>query len=218
MSNLEHKNFNLEIKSIDDKGEFVAYASTFGNTDLVDDIVEKGAFLKSLEKRPASDVLMLWQHDTTEIIGEWKSMEEDDKGLLVKGKLFIDDIQQAKEARFLMKKRLIKKLSIGFRIAKEAFENGKRLLKEVDLMEVSIVTHPANTEASILGVKCMKDLDIREFERKLRDECGLSQKEAKAVCAVGFKGLQRDDAELDEKKEDETEWSKVIETIKGFKL
>jgi HK97 family phage prohead protease len=215
---MDRKNFEFEIKSIDEKGEFIAYASTFGNTDLVDDIVQKGAFIKSLANRPASDVLMLWQHDTSAPIGEWKSMEEDEKGLLVKGSLFIDDIQQAKEARFLMMKKLVRKLSIGFKITKKAFENGKRRLKEIDLREVSIVTFPANPEADFIGVKCLKDLDIREFERKLRDECGLSQKEAKAVCAEGFKGLQRDAVDADEKKKDEAEWSEVIKKLKDFEL
>ena len=54
--NLERKNFDLEIKGIDEKGEFVAYASTFGNTDLVNDVVEKGAFIKSLQNRPSIEV------------------------------------------------------------------------------------------------------------------------------------------------------------------
>ena len=214
--NLERKNFDLEIKGIDEKGEFVAYASTFGNTDLVNDVVEKGAFIKSLQNRPAEEVLMLWQHDTSEIIGEWKDMKEDEHGLLVKGQLFIDDIQQAKEAFFLMKKKLIKKLSIGFKIVNKAWENGKRMLKEVDLLEVSVVTFPANPEASILGVKNMKDLTVREFEEKLRD-VGFSQKEAKAIIADGFKGLNQRDAE-DDNQVKTGDWSEVINYIEGMKL
>ena len=215
--NLERKNFDLEIKGIDEKGEFVAYASTFGNTDLVNDVVEKGAFIKSLQNRPAEEVLMLWQHDTSEIIGEWKDMKEDEHGLLVKGQLFIDDIQQAKEAFFLMKKKLIKKLSIGFKIVNKAWENGKRMLKEVDLLEVSVVTFPANPEASILGVKNMKDLTVREFEEKLRD-VGFSQKEAKAIIADGFKGLNQRDADEDNNQVKTDDWSEVYKYLEGMKL
>ena len=214
--NLERKNFDLEIKGIDEKGEFVAYASTFGNTDLVNDVVEKGAFIKSLQNRPAEEVLMLWQHDTSEIIGEWKDMKEDEHGLLVKGQLFIDDIQQAKEAFFLMKKKLIKKLSIGFKIVNKAWEGGKRMLKEVDLLEVSVVTFPANPEASILGVKNMKDMTIRDLERCLRD-VGLSNKQAKAVAADGFKGLNQRDAEEDNQVKTDN-WSEVIKYLEGMKL
>lgn len=215
--NIERKHFDLEIKNIDEKGVFQAYASTFGNTDLVDDIVEKGAFIKSLENRPAQEVLMLWQHDNSEIIGEWKSMQEDEKGLLVEGKLFIEDIQQAKEAFFLMKKKLIKKLSIGFKIVSKAFESGKRLLKEVDLIEVSVVTFPANPEADIIGVKNMKDLTIRQFEQKLRD-VGFSQNEVKHISAEGFKGLQRDVADIEQQENKTDDWSEVTKYLKDCKL
>ena len=72
-----------------------------------------------------------------------------------------------------------------------------------------------NTEADLLTVKNMKDLDIRQFEQKLRD-VGLSQKEAKAVCADGFKGLQRDDVNEEEVKTDD--WSEVIKHIEDIKL
>ena len=89
--NLEKKNlsFDFEMKNLDDKGEFVAYASTFGNKDLGDDVVVKGAFKKSLEEKGAESVFMFWQHDSDVIVGEWKSMEEDEHGLLVKGQLFL---------------------------------------------------------------------------------------------------------------------------------
>ena len=218
MITLEHKSFDIEIKNIDEKGRFTAYASTFGNVDRVNDTVVKGAFTRTLENRNLKEIYMFWQHKTDVIIGEWLSMVEDEKGLLVEGQLFIKDIQQAQEAYFLMKQGLIAKLSIGFQLIKKSFEAGKRILEEIKLLEISPVTFPADEKADIMDVKNMKDLDIREFERKLRDECGLSQKEAKAVCAVGFKGLQRDDAELDEKKEDEAVWSEFVKTIKDYKL
>lgn len=212
-------NIPFEIKSMDDeKGTFVAYGSTSGNEDLGGDVVVKGAFKKSLTENPAANVFMFYQHDSKEIIGEYTHIEEDDHGLKIEGRLFIDNIKRASETHFLMKKGLINKFSIGYQIVKKSFDKGRRMLEELKLVEVSPVTFPMNTEAGLLGVKCMKDLDIREFERKLRDECGLSQKEAKAVCAVGFKGLQRDDAELDEKKKDEAVWSEFIKTIKDYKL
>ncbi len=217
MNKIEQKSYDFEVKSIDEKGVFIAYASTFGNTDKVDDVVEKGAFLKSLQDRPASKVFMFWQHDNKEIIGEWTNMEEDAKGLLVEGKLFIDDIQQAKEAFFLMRKKLINKLSIGFRIIEKTFEAGKRMLKAVDLIEVSIVTFPANEEASIIAVKNMKELTIREFEEKLRD-VGFSRKESEAIGAKGFDGLQRDVAGDEHKEEKTDDWSEFIKELKEFKL
>jgi len=210
--NLEKKNlsFDFEMKNLDEKGEFIAYASTHGK-DLGNDIVVKGAFTKSLEEKGAEEVFMFWQHDSDVIIGEWKSMQEDEHGLKVEGKLFINDIQQAKEAFFLMKKGLIKSLSIGFQIVQKSMKNGVRMLEEVKLHEVSVVTFPMNTEAEILAVKKVEDLTVREFEEKLRD-VGLTQKQAKAVIAEGWKGLQRDVVTDEEEKAD---WSKdVINLIK----
>lgn len=219
MSKLECKNIPFEVKAIDEDGSFIAYGST-RDEDLGNDVMMEGCFANTLQEKNIDDILLLLQHDTGEIIGEFNSIEEDHKGLLVKGQLFINDIAKAAETRFLMLKKKLKAMSIGFRIAPNGSfrEDGKRMIKEAELVEISVVTFPMNPEALILGVKCMKDLDIREFERKLRDECGLSQKEAKAVCADGFKGLQRDAVDEDEKKEDEAVWSEFVKTIKDYKL
>ena len=146
----------FEIKNMDEeKGTFVAYGSTFGNEDLGGDVVVKGAFTKSLKDTPASEVYMFYNHDTKEIIGEYTSIKEDEHGLLIEGKLFIDNIQRARETHFLMMKGLIKKFSIGFQTVKKGFESGKRMLKELKLIEVSPVTFPMNTEADLLGFKSM---------------------------------------------------------------
>ena len=209
-------NIPFEIKSMDDeKGTFIAYGSTSGNEDLGGDVVVKGAFKKSLTETPAEKVYMFYNHDSKEIIGEYTHIEEDDHGLKIEGRLFIDNIKRAEETHFLMKKGLINKFSIGYRIVKKSFDKGRRMLEELKLIEVSPVTFPMNPEAELLGVKNMKDLDIREFERKLRDECGLSQKEAKAVCAEGFKGLQRDVVANKEEEAEDKQWSEVVKQLKG---
>jgi len=146
----------FEIKAIDhEKGSFVAYGSTFGNEDLGGDVVVKGAFKKSLNDIPASEVYMFYNHDSKEIIGQYTHIEEDEHGLKIEGKLFIDDIARAKETHFLMKKGLIKKFSIGFQIIKKTFDKGRRMLEEIKLIEISPVTFPMNPEAELLGVKNM---------------------------------------------------------------
>ena len=179
----------FEIKEMnDEKGTFVAYGSTFGNEDQGGDVVVKGAFTKSLEEKDASKVFMFFNHDTKEIIGEYTSLKEDDRGLIMEGKLFIDNIQRAKEVHFLMKKGLIKKFSIGFRTIKKSFEQGVRMLKELDLIEVSPVVFPMNTEADLLGVKSMTieqdKIDtiksISDVDDVLRD-AGFSKKAAEAL-------------------------------------
>ena len=82
-------------------------------------------------------------------------MEEDEKGLRIEGKLFVDDIARARETQFLMKKGLIKKFSIGYQVIKKTFDKGRRMLEELKLIEVSPVTFPMNPEAELLGVKNM---------------------------------------------------------------
>ena len=209
---LEHKDFKFDIKGIDDEGKFSGYASTFGNEDLVGDIVQKGAFTKTLLKG-AESVQMFYQHDSTKIIGEYTKLVEDEKGLFFEGQLYIKDIQLARETHFLMQKRKIKAVSIGYRIESKSFDgDGRRLLKQVDLEEISPVTFPANPQASIDQVKSVEDMTEREFEKSLRDVVGLSQKQAKALMSGGFAAMNRDDSEQEEKSSEWNESCKKLES------
>lgn len=195
---MERQDFNLEIKAIDESGVFSGYASTFGNEDLGGDIVQKGAFTKTLSKG-AESVLMFYQHDSAEIIGEFTKLHEDEKGLFFEGKLFIDDIQRAKETRFLMQKKKLKAVSIGYTIESKGFDaDGRRLLKEIDLKEISVVTFPMNEMATIDAVKSVEEMTEREFEKSLRDVVGLSQKQAKALMSGGYAAMNRDDSQQKE--------------------
>lgn len=193
---------NFEIKSLnEEKGIFEGYASTFGNEDFVGDVVCKGAYQDFLSKKSVHDVYMFYQHDNSEIIGKWLEMREDENGLYVKGQLFINNIQRAKETLFLMKENLLRKMSIGYQIVEKAFEGGVRMLKKLNLKEVSIVTFPANDKADVLAVKQSEALEKRDFEKILRD-AGLSKKDAKAFIADGYKALNRDDLNTKENEEE----------------
>ena len=68
------------------KGMFEGYASVFGNKDLGNDVVEKGAFMRSLRRKGAKKIKMLYQHDT-KAIGVFDQVKEDEDGLYVKGRL-----------------------------------------------------------------------------------------------------------------------------------
>ncbi len=211
---MERKNLDFEIKSEDD-GTFVAYGSTFGNVDLVGDIVQKGAFTKSLEKKGAGGVKMFLQHNSNDIIGKFTDIFEDEKGLVIRGKFYLGNIQKADETHFLMKQGEITQFSIGYRVVSKAFDGaGNTLLKEIDLIEVSPVTFPANPEAQLVGVKSIKELSKKELEQKLRD-VGFSQKEAKSFIADGFNGLKERDAVEDHKQKEADEWSKFTKIVKG---
>ena len=199
MKQITNKSFPFEIKTISETGAFTGYASVFGNEDLWGDIVVAGAFSKSIaEKKPA----MLWQHNSDEPIGIWTVIKEDDKGLYVEGQLLIDGVAKAKEAYELLAAKAISGLSIGYRAVswewrkKDDSKDEVRLLKEIDLWEISLVTFPANTEARVGDVKDLNTL--RDIEGFLRD-AGCSRNEAKGIIAQ-IRDAQRD-ADNEEEKE-----------------
>ena len=100
---------------------------------------------------------MLWQHDPTRPIGVWDEIREDDSGLWVKGRL-LPEVAQAREAAALIQAGAIDGLSIGYRtIRAERDQKGRRVLAEVELWEVSLVTFPMLPEAKV-GRKEAEDL------------------------------------------------------------
>ncbi|MFO1104376.1 MAG: HK97 family phage prohead protease [Methylocystis sp.] len=135
-------------------GAFSGYASLFGVVDSGGDMVMAGAFARSLIKRGAQGVKMLWQHQAAEPIGMWTSIVEDSRGLKVEGRLDLS-VARAREALSLMRKGAIDGLSIGFRTQRATTEksSGVRRLEEVDLWEISIVTFPMLPQARIGAVK-----------------------------------------------------------------
>ncbi|MEL7025696.1 MAG: HK97 family phage prohead protease [Pseudomonadota bacterium] len=131
--------------------EIEGYASIFGAKDTGGDIVAPGAYGASLKRLNADGrrVKMLWQHDPTEPIGVWDEVREDDKGLYVKGRL-LTDVARAKEAASLIEAGAIDGLSIGYRTVRaERDGKGRRLLSELELWEVSLVTFPMLPEARV---------------------------------------------------------------------
>lgn len=155
--------FPVEVKRLAaSSGELSGYASTFGNADLGGDVVQPGAFAASLAEHKADDTMpsMLWSHDPSEPIGIWTDVAEDAKGLLVKGKLTLD-AKRGAEARALAKDGALA-LSIGFQTRDADFENGRRVLRDVKLFEVSLVSMPMNPKARLIDVKSMPAGEIRD--------------------------------------------------------
>lgn len=190
--------FDAEIKADEDEaGVFEGMASTFGNIDLVGDRIRRGAFKESLRNRRPRQIKMLWQHDMREPIGVWEEIRETRQGLFAKGRLILEGVPNAVKAHALMKAGAIDSLSIGFRVPEggsEVDKDGGRILKEVDLLEISVVTIPANPKAEINRVKTLLHEDgfptEREFERLLVRDVGFSQSEAKTIICHGFRHLQ----------------------------
>ena len=183
--------FAPEIK-IDGEMVFNGYGAVFGNTDSYGDVIQAGAFSESLRKSKTSGQwpAMLSQHggfmgsaDDMMPIGVWTDMAEDGKGLWVEGKFA--PTPRGQEAYALLKmtpRPALNGLSIGFQ-AKEYTMGTKpseprRTLKNIDLIEVSLVTNPANPKARVLNVKSIDELlTLSEAEDILRD-AGFSRKDA----------------------------------------
>jgi len=207
-----------ELKAYEDEdeenkeyGEFEGYGSVFGNKDLGNDVIEKGAFAKSIRRRKAKGVKLLYQHKSDMPIGVFDEIKEDEHGLVVKGRLALKT-QAGAEAYELLKMGALDGLSIGFRVnPKEVSYDkraNKRIIKEVDLMEVSLVTFPMNPQATVRSVKG-EQYSIREWENGLRDAFNLSRSEAKVAAKAVTKCF--DQREVDESAE-------LVDAIKELTL
>ncbi len=186
---LETKRARLALDDVEIDGSFCGYASVFGLPDLGHDIIERGAFNRAVTERGASGIRMLWQHDAAEPIGVWTKISEDARGLYVEGRL-AKGVARAREALELMRSGGLDGLSIGFRTvkARKDARSGLRHILEADLWEISIVTFPMLPQARIANVKAELPT-IREFERWLTRDAGLSRASARIVIAKGYAAL-----------------------------
>jgi hypothetical protein len=169
-----------ELKSCDSEGTFCGYASVFDTVDRHRDQVKRGAFEKSLSEWKAKGQWpkMLWQHDARSPIGVWLELREDPCGLWVKGRLLLD-LVQGREAYTLLKEGIVDGLSIGYHVVESSWQDGCRVLEEVDLQEISLVTFSANMLARVTSVKDWWDRVpyawtrgddwVAAFTRKMRD-------------------------------------------------
>ena len=209
----EIKTFPFEVKKTQEENNiftFEGYASTFGNVDLGDDIIVRGAFSNSLSKN--SQVPILWQHQMTEPVGISIELYEDDKGLFIKGNLPKEDTLVSGRIIPQMKVGSIREMSIGYFTKVSDMEKGIRLLKEIELFEVSLVTKAMNPQATVSGFKSMES--IRDIEQSLKD-MGLSNAEAKTLISkVKEFSIQR---EVDEKHQRDADLKqKIITDLNKF--
>ncbi len=177
------------INEVTKDGVFSGYASLFGQTDLGNDRVLKGAFERSIRERKASGIRMLFQHNPDKPIGVWEELREDDRGLWVRGRI-IKDVSNGAEVLNLMRSGALDGLSIGFKtkISNRDRKSGIREIVEADLWEISVVTFPMLPQARVSQVKRADGRlpTVREFERWLTRDAGLTRSQAKSVIAKGF--------------------------------
>jgi len=170
-----------QLKAVDDENGMVVegYGAVFGNVDAYGDVIERGSLIDTPKPK------MLWQHDSAEPIGVWSELKEDAYGLYMRGRLL--DTTRGIDAHKMLKAGALDGLSIGFRLVeftqRSKPEDPKRTIKAVDLLEVSLVTFPANGKARVTYVKSADTImTIRDLEDALRER-GFSKAEALSITA-----------------------------------
>jgi hypothetical protein len=138
--------------------EFEGYASLFGVADGAGDVMAPGAFAKSLAHRGIERIRMLYQHFAHEPIGVWEEIREDARGLYVRGRL-TTDIERGRDVLALLKDGALNGLSIGFKTqrARRDPATGARVLIEVELWEVSVVTFPLLEGSNVTAIGAKSD-------------------------------------------------------------
>ncbi|WP_299030704.1 HK97 family phage prohead protease [uncultured Sulfitobacter sp.] len=169
MPALERKFMQLdEVAKVEGGVEIKGYASFFGDVDQGNDVVQKGAYAASLKALRAArrGVKMLWQHDPAQPIGVWDEVREDARGLFVKGRI-LQSVEKGREAIALIDAGAIDGLSIGYRTVKATKNTkGQRLLQELELWEVSLVTFPMLPSARV-GAKADSFVRIGDVLREM---------------------------------------------------
>lgn len=190
---------DCEFKFSDGNGKatFEGYASVFDGVDQMGDTVARGAYKSVIEGKGPSGVFMRYEHLRHETVGKWLDMQEDSKGLLVAGEL-TPGHSTAENIRASFKHGTIGGMSIGWRPGNSVIErkaNG-RLLKQVDVFEISLTADPADLGAEVTSFKSAltEVSSMKDAEHFLRESGGFSRSMA-TMFVSHFKSIYQSDSE-----------------------
>lgn len=127
---------------------FAGYAAIFDRPDRGGDVIRKGAFAASLAK---GTVPLLWQHRAGALIGRIEHLSEDKRGLRVIAELGTGG--DAARAARLVQAGKIDGLSFGYRVREAGASGGLRELRDLELVEVSLVAEPMQPKARVHAVE-----------------------------------------------------------------
>lgn len=190
--------------------KFKGYASVFDGVDAYGDTILKGAYKETLENRERA-VALRWNHYGP-VIGKYLDMYEDDKGLVVEGEL-TKGHSVAEDAAALLRHGAISGLSIGY-IAKDYDSNEPhqgRKLKQIELIEISLVEEPADNYARVDMIKSAlaEAGDLKSIEAALKREIGLSRQESTAIVSAVKNAIKQSDSEREKD---------TLKTLSKFRL
>lgn len=157
-----------ELKDADEKSGIVkGYGSVFGNIDSDGDIINKGAYTKTITEN-GNRVKYLYQHDMDKPLGKMLNLFEDEKGLVFEAQ--IPKTRLGLDVMELMKSGVITENSVGILPIQKEMVDGYRHINEVKLYEISAVTLAANDQAMIMDVKgnYNKEKVLKRYENMAR--------------------------------------------------
>lgn len=189
-------------------GLFEGYLSVWGVEDYYGETVDRGAFSDSIAEwnKSGDKMPLLWQHMSSEPIGYWENLAEDDYGLRAVGRILVDAGQLEARAWAHVKSGSMRGLSIGYWLTSWEVTDDEFHITGVDLREGSLVTFPANRDAVIDQAKAMivgvrksiaagEPLSERQLEFVLRDCVGMTRRAAEAVVNGQYKPFLRREAD-----------------------
>jgi len=175
---------DLQLKFSDDGTMvFSGYASVFNSVDSYGDTIDPKAYDKTIKDRQRP-IRMRWNHYGP-VIGKFTLITVDEKGLFVEGQL-TPGHSVAEDVYALLKHGAIDGMSIGYIPKKiKQISEDRRLLEEIELVEISLVEEPADLGAKVNDVKSALDAckSLKEIETLLREAGGFSRADATSLVA-----------------------------------
>ena len=207
---MEHKQLSLakcEVKmGAEGSLKFSGYASVFDGLDSYGDKIQAGAYKETIAEGRERPIQLRWNHHGP-VIGKFTEIYEDEKGLFVSGEL-TKGHSVAEDTAALLRHGAISGMSIGYSVRDSEQQGVVRVLKDIELFEISIVESPADNSAHVSSIKSATKL--KDVEAILRQK-DFSQKEATEIVAT----VKRIHGEREEEKAVEKSTS-YVEIIKNF--
>jgi uncharacterized protein len=187
---MQLKSFQLRDVKAAEAGKFSGAASVYGVLDNHGDIVMPGAFSKTIAENNGR-IKILSQHNPSDVIGS-AILVDTAEALMLEGQLELE-LQSAKDAYVRLKAGLIDALSIGYESRDDFYDRGVRMLKDIKLWEVSLVTFPANEACRITAVKSaesgIEEVDL-SFYLKAFESLTAAHKAGRALSAANLSLLK----------------------------
>jgi hypothetical protein len=203
--------FEFKLANLTDAGTFTGVASVYGVEDLGNDVVDPGAFTKTLQIGGSTRPL-LWQHrDPIGVV----TLTDTGTALAATGKLSLG-VAAAKDAYALLKDQAVRGLSIGYQTVLDSFKDGARHLQEVKLWEVSLVTFPMLPSATVTSIKAGRTISAATRQRLGTARGHLANADA---VLVGLVDDESDDESVDTAKaaHQAAEQAALLRAIRSFR-